>query len=327
MGAVSPKDASSSEPVLLDASSPLVQPRTVARHLPALRRGGVDAVLSPAASVEGARDTFQAIARWLELERSGQQPIRIARTVGDIRTAKAEGKLGIVLHFQGCAPIESSVDLLNAYQALGVRVLQLTYNAANLLGDGSTEDRNAGLTALGRQAVQRMEDLGLVLDVSHTGVRTSLEAIEFSSHPVVASHSNARGVCDSMRNLTDEQIVAIAESGGVIGVCAFPAFVSAKDPTLDGLLDHVDYIRDLVGTDHVGLGLDYADEDEDDYEFYGYDERVYPHPPWIWPEGIAGYEDVPDIATALAARGYSQPEITGIMGENFLRVFEQVWGR
>jgi membrane dipeptidase len=319
--------ALSSEPVLLDASSPLIQPRTVGRHLGALRQGGVDAVLSPVASVEGAVDTFQAIAHWLELDRGGEHPIALARSVEDIRAAKASGRLAIIFHFQGSAPIESTVDFLNAYQALGVRVIQLTYNAANLLGDGSTEDRDAGLTALGRQAVERMEDLGIVLDVSHTGVRTSMEAMELATRPVVASHANARGVCDSLRNLTDDQIVAIAQTGGAIGVCAFPAFVAAEKPNLERLIDHVDYIRDLVGAQHIGLGLDYADEDEDDYEYFGYDERVYPHPPWIWPDGIAGYEDVPNVSTALAARGYSPSEITGIMGENFLRVFSQVWGR
>jgi membrane dipeptidase len=148
-----------------------------------------------------------------------------------------------------------------------------------------------------------------------------------SGKPVIAGHANARKVCDSLRNLSDELIKAIAATGGAIGMCAFPAFVSKKPvPTLEDLLDHVDYISGLVGVEHVGIGTDFAQENEDDYEYFGYDERVYPHPPWVYPRGLRGFADFPNITAGLKKRGYNDDQVTGILGENFLRVFEKVWG-
>ena len=112
-----------------------------------------------------------------------------------------------------------------------------------------------------------------------------------------------------------------------MGLCAFSAFVTpTPTPTLEHLLAHADYISQLVGPEHVGLGFDFADEDEDDYAYYGYDERYYPRPPWQWPAGIASFRDFSNIAAGLQRRGYTEPQIRGIMGENFLRVFQQVWG-
>lgn len=119
----------------------------------------------------------------------------------------------------------------------------------------------------------------------------------------------------------------MAESGGVIGVCAVPFFTTSKsNATLEDVLDHVDYIANLVGPEHLGLDFDFVDEDEDDYAFYGYDERYVPHPPWTWPTGISGHAEAGNVAEGLRVRGYSESASRGILGENFLRVFEQVWG-
>ena len=182
------------------------------------------------------------------------------------------------------------------------------------------------MSELGRRVVRRLNELDILIDVAHSGVRSSLETIALAEGPVIASHSNARAVCDSPRNLTDDQIRALAETGGVIGLCAFPSFVSGGNATLAKLLDHAVYIADLVGPSHIGLGLDFADEDEDDYIHYGYDERIYPKPPWVWPSGIASFGDVANVPEALDHRGFSAPEIAGIMGGNFLRVFRERWG-
>lgn len=312
----------------LDAAAPLIEPRHLRNHFAALVSGGVDAVLATVASLESCRTAVEQLGHWLELERSQSFPICLATTVAAIRKAKHEGMTAIILHFQGANPIEMSVDLLNVYHQLGVRVMQLTYNARNFLGDGCLEPDAAGLSSFGRQALHRMGDLGMVVDLAHVGVRSSLEAIELVKGPVIVSHANARALCDSPRNLTDEQIRAVAASGGVIGLCAFPSFVSpVARPTIDHLLDHADYLCELVGPEHVGVGLDFADEDEDDYEYFGYDERYYPRPPWIYPEGIRSFADVPNIAIGLKERGYADEQIRGILGENFLRVFETVWGK
>jgi len=316
------------EALVLDAAVPLVTPQTLTKYLPELRAGGVDAILTTVASLEGCRWTVGELAKWHQTARSGRHPIRLATTAADFRQAKQDGALAVGLHFQGGNPIESDLDLLDAYHALGVRVFQLTYNARNFIGDGCLEDTDAGLSSFGRKVVRRLDELGIVIDISHVGVRTSLEAIAMAAGPVVATHANARAVCDSPRNLSDEQIRAVAASGGVVGLCAFPAFVSTDSPpTLDQLLDHADYLSELVGPEHVGLGLDFAVEDEGDYEYYGYDPRYYPLPPWTWPTGLAGYfADLPNIAAGLKARGYADADVRGILGDNFLRVFARVWG-
>lgn len=309
----------------LDAAAPFVQPREVERWLPALAAGKTSTVLTTVASIQDSSYTLGIFAEWLELERSGRLPIALTRSVEEVERAIEAEKLAIVLHFQGAAPIEEDLNLLDAYYALGLRVVQLTYNFANRLGDGCLERRDAGLTQFGRNAIERMNELGIVVDVAHVGRRTSLEAVEASTAPVIVSHANARAVYDSRRNLNDEQIDAIAESGGVIGVCAFPGFVAAEEPNLEHLLDHIDYLVERVGDEHVGYGFDFADEDEADYVYYRYEDDTYPHPPWTYPPGIAGFADIANVADGMRKRGYSEEQVGRIGGGNFLRVFGEIW--
>jgi membrane dipeptidase len=311
----------------LDAAGPLIQPRDLAKYLPDLRAGEVTTVLATVASIEDSRYAIGALAHWLSMERASSLPFRIVRSAADIVAAHDAGQLAIVLHFQGCDPIEADVNLLDAYHALGVRVMQPTYNARNRLGDGCLERANSGLSKFGRAAIARMNELRIVIDVAHVGRRTSLEVIEASSAPVIVSHGNACGVYDSRRNLSDEQIQAVAASGGVIGVCAFPGFVSAAEADLGKLLDHVDYLAALVGAEHIGLGMDFSVETEEDYDYFGYEEDTYPRPPWIYPPGIAGFADIRNIGDGLARRGYHADQIAGIASGNFRRVFAEVWGR
>jgi membrane dipeptidase len=315
--------------ICLDAAAPLIQPhpRLLPLFLKELQEGGVDAVLATVASIEDARSTMAVLGAWHALFRNQTLPVRLATSVSDIRSAKSEDKTAILFHFQGANPIEADLNLIDIYHALGVRIIQLTYNARNLIGDGCTESGNNGLSDFGRKAVKRMLELGIVMDLSHVGERTSLEAIDLAGGSVIVGHANARRVCDNLRNLSDELIKAVAAAGGVIGMCAFPAFVSKNPrPTLDDLLDHVDYISELVGPEHIGIGTDFAHEDEDDYEYFGYDERVYPHPPWVYPHGLRSFADFPNITAGLKKRGYTDDQVRGILGANFLRVFEKVWG-
>lgn len=325
---VDPARADSREPdrpfLTLDAAAPLIShPRHVPHHLAALRAGAVDAVLADVGSIEDFATVAARLAAWA---RFASADATIARTAAEIEAAVAVGRMAIVLHMQGAAATGSNEDGLYLFHSLGVRVMQLTYNYRNQLGDGCLEPEDAGLSELGRRAVKILTDLGVVLDISHAGRRTSLETIEFASGPVVASHANADAVCESPRNLSDDQIRAVAATDGVVGLCAFPAFVSAHDASLDRLVDHAVHISGLVGPDHVGVGLDYADEDEDDFVYYGYDERWYPKPPWQWPAGIEDWTKANRIPDALRRRGFGDSEIAGIMGQNFLRAFRARWG-
>jgi membrane dipeptidase len=306
----------------IDGAAPLVQPQTVAKLAPALLSRGVGAVFSTFASLEDTATALRRLGLWLEHDDASSA---VATTVEEIRAAVAAGRLAVVLQLQGTAPFGDEPALVTAFAALGVRSVQLTYNYRMLAGDGCFEPHDGGLSRFGRGLVERLDRAGVLVDVSHVGTRTSLEAIEVAAGPVIASHSNARALCDTPRNLTDEVIDAIGASGGVVGVCAFPAFVSEHDPSLERLVDHALYIGDRIGIERVSLGLDYADEDEADYDFYGYDPRWYPRPPWTYPRGIGSYDEFPNIAAELERRGLSKREIDGVLGENLLRVCDNVW--
>lgn len=244
----------------------------------------------------------------------------------ELRSAVGAGVFAAVLHFQGTAPLGTDIELVDTFQRLGVRVMQPTYNYAGLVGDGCLEERDAGLTAFGRTVVERMQQVGVAVDLSHAGVRVCLDVLELASAPIIASHANARAVCDSPRNLSDEVIDKIAATGGVIGLCAFPSFVSVDPaPTLDQLLDHAVHIAERVGPEHVSLGTDFVDENADDYEYYGYDSRYYPRPPWTWPSGLAWWPEVANVGPALRGRGFSDAEVAGVLGENLLRVLDAAW--
>ncbi len=315
------------EACVIDATCPLVNPKEIKKRLPDLRRGGVTCAVSTVASIEGAHAALYAVAAWYPKLRERGGDLCLATTAAHIEAAKRSGRLAVVMQFQGGTPLEYNASLVEAFYRMGVRVIQLTYNERNPLGDGCTERTDIGLSDLGLEVVGEMNRLGLLVDLSHVGYRTSMEAIEASLAPVVFSHSNAKAVCNSPRNLADDQIRSVAAGGGVVGVNAFPAFVS-KDaaPTVEHLLDHIDYMVRLVGDDHVGLGFDFSTETEGDYEYFKYKEAVYPKPPWVYPSGIDGFEKIPNVTRGLVARGYSDDAIRKMLGGNFLRVFRQVWG-
>jgi membrane dipeptidase len=309
------------------AAAPSVTPWSIRRERAALQEGGVDAVFATVASLEDTGAAVTRAAQWLRVDEDPGVPARVATTVAEIRAAKAAGDTAVVLHFQGSEPFHAEAELAGAFARLGVRVIQPTYNYRGAAGDGCCEPENAGLSRFGKALVTAMNQHRIAVDIAHAGVRTGLEAIERSTQPVICSHANARTVCEHPRNLPDEVIRAVAASGGVIGLCAFPSFVSAgPKPALNQLIDHAVHIASLVGAKHVGLGLDFADEGEEEYDFYGYDEAYYPRPPWAWPHGIEWLHQSSDISPALQARGFSPDEATGIMGMNFLRVLTTIWG-
>jgi membrane dipeptidase len=317
---------SSGDALYLDVTAPMIQPRQLASRIPMLQKGGIDAVLTSAAAVEDFKTSMAVIGQWLEIDRTHRHAVRLARSVQDLRAAKAAGDLGVVLHFQGAEPIEDRLDFLDVFHASGLRVMQVTYNARNRLGDGCFEPTDAGLSKFGRSVINRMEALGVAVDLSHAGERTALDTVEVATRPVVVTHANARALFDMPRNVSDDLIRQVAGSGGVVGLCAVPFFLSRPEPpTLDTLIDHVAHVAELVGVQHVGLGFDFAEEDADDYVYFGYDARYIPQPPWIWPTGITSHADAGNVGPALRRRGFSETEVQGILGENFLRVFGEIW--
>lgn len=256
--------------------------------------------------------------------------LSLVLSVDDVRAAKEQGRLGVVLQFQGTEPLAYEPALVEAWWRLGVRTVQLAYNRRNPVCDGCEEPVDGGLSRLGRRVVAELNRVGIAVDVSHTGVRSSLDAIECSTAPVVASHSNAHSVHPNSRNLPDEVIRGIAASGGVIGMNGFPSFVSsAKEPTLDHYIDHMAYIGELVGIEHVAVGLDYWNGTEADYrEFVEsgmWNAENYPPPPWPYPAGLGDASGLPALSERLLERGFSAADVTGILGENWLRVWARIW--
>ncbi len=324
--------------IVIDATCPLARDP---EHLQRWIDGGVTAVAPSLASTDDSRAAIRTIGRWLRLIERRGDALRLVTRADDILAAKRERRLGIIFHFQGADPVEDQIDLLSVYHRLGVRIIQLTYNRKNRVGDGCEERTDAGLSKFGVALVREMNRLGILVDGSHTGVRTTLDAMEVSSAPVVFSHANARAVHPSARNLTDEQIRAVARTGGVIGAVGYPAFVSADPrPTIDQLVAHIDYVARLVGPQHVGLGIDYflgmagiatntqAQAMYRDLLDSGiWEPANYPPPPWYYPAGMETPEGFPRLTDALVAHGYADAEIEGVLGGNFLRVFRQVWGK
>lgn len=272
---------------------------------------------------------------WL-FEQCGDRALLVERDA-DLARAKREGKLGVVLGFQGGMPLGRNVHLVRVFHRLGVRILQLTYNEGNALAPGVLEPSDGPLTSLGRQVVQEMNRVGMLVDLSHVGRRASLDAIALSSDPVIFSHSNPRALQENPRNITDEQIRACAERGGVVGLATFSAFVGdtsgGRHPTLDDFFRQLDHVLALAGPDHVGIGTDIFIDPTDGVWWRAVTGRLYPEVSQgmtYETHNIAGFmqhADFPAVAEAMLARGYDEGTVAGLLGDNWRRVFRQVWDR
>ncbi len=303
-------------------------------YLDLLRKSGLTVVHKTIATNHRPCETIKRISEFMKLISDNEELALTIEKYADIERAKRENKVGIVLGFQNVNPLEGNINLLYAYQKLGIKIIQLSYNERSPAADGCAEPTNCGLSKFGVKLIEYMNKLKMIVDISHVGDRSSLEAIELADH-VICSHANARKLCNNIRNKSDEVIKALAEKDGVIGVNAFPAFVKktkmklGEKPTINDLLDHIDYIVNLVGVRHVGLGLDFIDnwpiekhrELTTQPEIWG---KPAPSGYYEYPIGIENASKVVNIARGLVARGYSNDEIKLILGENWLRIFRRV---
>jgi membrane dipeptidase len=242
------------------------------------------------------------------------------------------GKVGIIFGFQNTTPIEDDLYMLSIFKELGVRIIQLTYMERNYVGDGCLEQSDCGLSRFGQEVIEEMNRLGILVDLSHVGYRTTMEAIEASEKPVAFTHANPCSLWDHPRNKTDEQIKALVQKGGVIGANIFPPFLAAgSQATLEDVVGVIDYLVDLVGIDHVAIGTDFAEGRSREWFNWILAGRSKKGPgmelayPIIYPASIQSAADFPNLTRALLARGYSEPHVKKVMGENWLRLFEEVW--
>ena len=271
---------------------------------------------------------------WREFIANNESTLIAAHTTADIHRAKRDGKAAVMLNFQN-TPIEDRLENLDMFYGLGVRSMQLTYNERNLLGDGCTERTNAGLSDFGVAAVHRMNELGILVDTAHSGYQTTLDAIEFSKLPPIFSHTNCAALNQHPRNKSDEQIRALADKGGVIGLTTVNIMVKKELPvTMEHFLDHVDHVVKLVGVDHVAFGSDQAmrgwptdpEVKETFLASYGpdYFKSSYRFRFPLATEGINHASKWKFVTAGLLKRGYRDEDIVKILGGNWLRVFAEV---
>lgn len=251
-----------------------------------------------------------------------------------IRQAKREGKHAGFVSTQNTVALGQDLDNISRYYELGMRMIQLTYNSVNFVGGGCTDRVDCGVTDYGEKFIRRMNELGMIVDTGHCGRQTTLDACAISATPVVASHTSAAAVHQHDRAKSDEELRRIAETGGYIGVYLVSMFLSGKErSTIEDFLDHVDYICTLVGWQHVGIGSDWPMQAPDwgvqRLAEYAMEIGFRPEHGVGAPVNVLGfddYRDFPNITRGLVARGYSDEQVRGILGENFLRVFGEVCG-
>jgi membrane dipeptidase len=268
---------------------------------------------------------FSMLASFRQWVQQNRTEYTLVQSVVDIESAQRDGKLAIVFDIEGGRAVEPHPGLVEVFYRLGVRWMLLAYNKNNRLGGGCQDD-DPGLSDYGRTIIDEMERVGMVLCCSHTGYRTAREAMERSRQPVIFSHSNPRALWDHPRNIPDDLLRACARTGGVVNLSGIGIFLGDNDNSTEALLRHVDYVAELVGPEHVGLGLDYV------FDRSELDQHIRSRPD-LYPvergytSGIAMVEPerIAAIAEGLLARGYKRTEIQGILGHNNLRVARQVW--
>lgn len=249
----------------------------------------------------------------------------LVKNVEDILTAKKENKLALGFWFQGSTPLANDINLIETYYILGIRQILLTYNTRNAIGDGILEKKDAGLSAFGYKVIEEMNRVGMLIDMSHGGIKTSLDVIEASKDPVIFSHSNAQGINPHIRNLTDEQIKAIASRAGLIGINGTGLILGAEEPTVEKYVEHINYICNLVGSvDNIAMGLDLIYFNEMLPIFFEKSGLSYPKGYLGSMKGLQP-EQIDEIIETLIRSNYSDADIKKILGENFLRVAGHVW--
>ncbi len=278
-------------------------------NFPLMRQAGIDAgffaidvTVAYQNRLAYALDGFGYLRNDIEQSDAG---VVIVRQADDIRQAKAEGRLALVLTIEHADGTERSLNILRMLHDLGVRSIGLTHNVSSWAADGNGEAREGvGLTHFGIEMVQEMNRLGMLVDLAHVSESAFYSAMEVTSRPVIFSHGNCRALCDHPRNLTDAQLRALAENGGVIGMSYVPMFIDCQAPSLERLLDHIDHAVNVAGIDTVGLGGDFDGGGT------------------VLPDATA----TPLITAGLLQRGYSEDDVRKVLGLNTLRVLQEAIG-
>lgn len=300
-----------------------------------MREGGLDAVHATLVYHETTRETLSRLGEWNRRFEAWPDLIMPVHVPKDIAVAQASGRVGIILGAQNCSPIEDDIDMVEVMRDLGLMIMQLTYNNQSLLACGCYEAEDSGITRFGRQVIREMNRVGMVIDMSHSAERSTLEAIEISERPVIISHANPESFHPAKRNKSDRVLKAIAESDGLLGFSAYPFHLrNGSDCTLTEYCEMIARTADLMGVEHLGIGTDLCQNQpvfilewmrngrwskDMDYGEGSASNADWPRPlPWL-----RDSRDFPNLIAGLRKVGMSEDEVAGIMGKNWVALLER----
>jgi len=300
------------------------------RILPRFRNKGfnfVSLTLAGGAGVSSSIDScMRRIARVRREIQERADWMVLATSVQAIRQARAEGKLAVNFNFQETLPFDDSLEMIEVYYQLGIRQALLAYNQKNRVGDGCAERTDAGLSRFGVEVVKTMNRVGMLVDGSHSGYRTTMDAMEVCEGPFIFSHANPAALHPHYRNIQDDQIKSCAASGGVIGINGVGGFLGDQHASSQSLFRCIDYVGELVGFEHVGLGLDYVEDIEGAYRIRQSASLAWPGDPGkVVKYQFAGPEQLSELVQLMLDHGYPEVAIRGILGENWAGLCERVW--
>jgi membrane dipeptidase len=300
-----------------------------------LREGGVDALHVTIAYHENLRETVLNIERWNRWFEQFPHLIMQGRTGNDVRRARETDRTAIFFGFQNPSPIEDDIGLVEIVHTLGARFMQLTYNNQSLLATGCYEQVDSGITRMGRQVIKEMNRVGLVVDMSHSGEVSTLQAIEHSTRPIAITHANPHAWAPALRNKSDTVLKALGESGGMLGFSLYPHHLKDKSAcSLTSFCEMVARTAELIGVGHLGIGSDLCQDQPDSVvewmrmgRFtkevdYGEGSQAQPGFPPM-PEWFQDSRDFQNVEDGLLAIGFSTKDVADLMGENWLRFFDQ----
>lgn len=302
--------------------------------LPRFAGAGIGAITLTVQNLPGA-DVQTAVGyvakvRRAVAERSGR--MRVCLSAADIRRARADGVLALVLQHQDGTPLGGMAEMVEVYHALGIRCMLPVYNGKNALGDGCAERTDEGLTRLGQQAVREMLRVGIIADATHVGVRSSLDMAELCAQagkPLMITHSNMHAVYSHYRNVTDEQVRAAAATGGVIGINGLGEFLPDTQARTPAMFRHLDHLAALVGPEHAGFGLDFLNDPPRFWASVRAEAFRWPPLPFGRERvdtAFAGPEQALELCDMMVRHGWPDAAVRGVLGENFLRAAERSWG-
>ena len=300
-----------------------------------MREGGVDAVHVTIAYHENFRETVLNVEQWNRWFERFPELIVHARSGDDVRQAKRDGRTAILFGFQNPSPIEDDIGLVEVWHTLGARFMQLSYNNQSLLATGCYEAEDPGITRMGKQVIREMNRVGMVIDMSHSAERSTLDAIGHSERPIAITHANPAFWHPALRNKSDTVLKELAASGGMLGFSMYPHHLKDKSNcTLESFCEMIDRTADLMGLDNIGIGSDLCQDQPDkvvewmrvgrwtkeiDYGEGSASNAGFPEQP-VW---FKDNRDFSNISEALKNKGFSESEVAGIMGENWLRFYDR----